>query len=36
MNAPKNNDQNVKYKIELKRSVTNQPNNLIMDHNYNF
>jgi len=36
MNAPKTNDQNVKYKIELKRSVTNQPNNLIMDHNYNF
>ena len=39
INMPKSNDQNVKYKIELKRSATNansQPNNLIMDHNYNF
>ena len=37
MNMPKNSDQNTKYKIELKRSVTNQPNNLIMGgHNYNF
>ena len=39
INMPKSNGQNVKYKIELKRSATNansQPNNLIMDHNYNF
>ena len=36
LNMPKTNDQNVKYKIELKRTATNQPNNLIMDHNYNF
>ena len=36
INMPKSKDENVKYKIELKRSVTNQPNNLIMDHNYNF
>ena len=39
INMPKSNDQNVKYKIELKRSATNansQQNNLIMDHNYNF
>ena len=36
INMPKSKDENVKYKIELKRSITNQPNNLIMDHNYNF
>ena len=39
INMPKSNDQNVKYKIELKRSATNsnsQLNNLIMDHNYNY
>ena len=36
INMPKSNDQNVKYKVELKRSATNQPNNMIMDHNYNF
>ena len=36
INMPKGNDQNLKYKVELKRSVTNQPNNLIMDHNYNY
>ena len=36
INMPKSKDENVKYKIELKRSITNQPNNFIMDHNYNF
>ena len=30
------NEQNVKYKVEIKKTGNNQPNNLIVDHNYNY
>ena len=30
------NEQNVKYKVEIKKTGNNQANNLIVDHNYNY
>jgi kinesin family protein 2/24 len=33
---PRNNGQNIKYNVEIKNSNIGSPNNLIMNHGYNF
>ena len=33
---PRNNGQNIKYNVEINNSNYNSPNNLIMNHGYNF